>query len=78
MGLVAFAPLAAAGAVTGHALVTRGLTKKTKPPIAYACVIQPRLRLDSGIEPVNEFDRMVVMLEGGHESPQDSRHGGTE
>jgi plastocyanin len=59
-----------AGSVTGHAIVTKHLTKKTVTPAVYnlrgaAAATTPR---DLG--PVNEFDRMVVILEGGSEAPK--------
>jgi plastocyanin len=54
-----------AGSISGHAIVTKRLTKRTASPIVYnlrgaAPAAAPR---DS--DPVNEFDRMVVILEGG-------------
>lgn len=54
-----------AGSISGHAIVTKRLTKRTASPIVYnlrgaAPATAPR---DS--DPVNEFDRMVVILEGG-------------
>jgi plastocyanin len=53
------------GDLHGHALITKRLTKKALSPIVYnlrgtATPASPR----DG-EPVNEFDRMVVILEGG-------------
>src|SRR5277367_2407901 len=59
-----------AGSVTGHAIVTKRLTKKTVSPAVYnlrgaTAATAPR---DPG--PVNEFDRMVVILEGGSPAPK--------
>ena len=64
-GFLFLALNAVAGDVTGHALVTKRLTKKTLSPIVYnlrgtAAPAGPR-----DTEPVNEFDRMVLILEGG-------------
>jgi plastocyanin len=69
MGFLFLAQSAVAGDVAGHALVTKRLTKKTLSPIVYnlrgtAAPAEPR---DS--EPVNEFDRMVMILEGGKLPP---------
>jgi plastocyanin len=64
-GLLWLALQAFAGDVTGHALVTKRLTRKTLSPIVY------NLRGTAAPAPVrdsvsiNEFDRMVVILEGG-------------
>jgi plastocyanin len=62
-GLLLLALHAMAGDVHGRALVTRRLSKKTLSPIVYnlrgtATPLAPR-----DTEPVNEFDRMVVILE---------------
>jgi plastocyanin len=62
-GLFLLAMQALAGDVHGHALITKRLSKKTLSPIVYnlrgtASPVAPR---DS--EAVNEFDRMVVILE---------------
>jgi hypothetical protein len=58
-----------AGDVTGHALITKRLTKKTLSPIVYnlrgtAAPAAPR-----DTDPVNEYDRMVLILEGGKLPP---------
>jgi len=68
-GFLFLAVNAVAGDVTGHALVTKRLTKKTLSPIVYnlrgtAAPAGPR---DN--EPVNEFDRMVMILDGGKMPP---------
>src|SRR5579862_9090287 len=59
--LVAFQALG--GDVHGHALITKRLSKKALSPIVYnlrgtAAPIAP-----ADTEPLNEFDRMVVILE---------------
>jgi hypothetical protein len=61
---------ATAGDVTGHALVTKRLSKRTLSPIVYNLrgTAAPLAPPDS--EPVNEFDRMVVILEGGKLTPR--------
>jgi plastocyanin len=68
-GLFLFALHAVAGDVTGHVLVTKRLTKKVLSPIVY------NLRGTAGSaapasEPVNEFDRMVLILDGGKLPPK--------
>ncbi len=70
LGLL-FLGLNASGAdVTGHAFVTKHLTKKALSPIVYNLrgTAAPAPPLDA--EPVNEFDRMVVILEGTKPQPQ--------
>jgi len=69
-GFLFLALNALAGDVTGHALVTKRLTKKTLSPIVYNLrgTAAPAGLRDS--EPVNEFDRMVLILEGGKMTPQ--------
>jgi plastocyanin len=68
-GLIFSVVNAFAGDVTGHAYVTKHLTKKALSPIVY------NLRGTAGpaplpdTEPANEFDRMVVMLEGANPEP---------
>jgi plastocyanin len=61
---------ASAGDVVGHALVTKRLTKKALSPIVYNLrgTAAPAAALET--EPVNEFDRMVMILEGGAASPR--------
>jgi plastocyanin len=58
-----------AGDVTGHAVVTKRLTKKRLTPIVYNLrgTAAPLAPPDAG--PVNEYDRMVVFLEGGKRPP---------
>jgi hypothetical protein len=74
-GLLIFAlnvltPHAVAGDVTGHAIVTKRLTKRALSPIVYNLrgTTAPAPPVDS--EPVSEFDRMVVILEGGKLPPR--------
>lgn len=64
---------ALAGDVSGHAFVTRRLTKKVLSPIVYnlrgtATPAAPPARPESAA--VNEYDRMVVILEGGKLPPR--------
>jgi hypothetical protein len=69
-GFLALLLPAAGGDVTGHAVVTKRLTKRVISPVAYSLrgTATPAAPVDA--EPVNEFDRMVVMLEGGHLPPK--------
>jgi plastocyanin len=53
-----------AGEVIGHAVITKRLSKKALSPIVYNLRgTAPPAAPTS--EPVNEFDRMVIMLDGG-------------
>jgi plastocyanin len=56
---------AVAGDVTGHALVTKRLTKRVLSPIVYNLRGTATPAAARETEPVNEFDRMVFILEGG-------------
>jgi plastocyanin len=56
---------AMAGDVVGHAIVTKRLTKKAISPIVYNLRGTATPTRPTDTEPVNEFDRMVVILEGG-------------
>jgi plastocyanin len=69
-GLLLFAFNAVAGDVIGHAFVTKRLTKKVLSPIVYNLrgTAAPAAAPDT--EPVNEFDRMVMILEGGKLPPK--------
>jgi len=63
-----------AGDVAGHALITKKLTKKTLAPAVYslrgtAPPVAPTAPVASG-DSASEFDRMVVLLEGGPASPK--------
>jgi plastocyanin len=55
--------LAAAGEVSGHAVITKRLTKKPIAPAVYSLRGTAPTVASEG-ESENEFDRMVVMLEG--------------
>jgi plastocyanin len=59
---------ALAGEVEGHAVVTRRLTKRALSPIVYNLrgVAAPAMPHEA--EPVNEFDRMVVILEASKDT----------
>lgn len=60
-----------AGDVQGHAIITKRLTKKALSPIVYnlrGAVPQPFGSAQGGA--VNEFDRLVVVLEGGTDRPK--------
>ena len=65
VGLFAVSLPASAGDIAGHALITKRLTKKALPSVAYNLrgTAPPAVPVDS--DPVNEFDRVVVMLSGG-------------
>jgi plastocyanin len=69
-GLLLLALPAMAADVHGHALVTKRLSKKALAPIVYNLrgTAAPIAARDT--EPVNEFDRMVVILEGGNLAPK--------
>jgi len=69
-GFLALLLPAAGSDVTGHAVVTKRLTKRVLSPVGYSLrgTATPAAPVDA--EPVNEFDRMVVMLEGGHQPPK--------
>jgi plastocyanin len=65
-GLIALVLPLAAGDVTGHALITKRLTKKALSPVVYnlrGAVAAPPAQAKS--DSANEFDRLVVVLEGG-------------
>jgi plastocyanin len=59
-----------AGDIAGHALIVKRLTKKALPPAVYDLrgTAVPAASIDT--EPVNEFDRMVIILEGGKAAPK--------
>jgi plastocyanin len=61
---------AVAGDVSGHAFVTKRLTKKVLSPIVYNLrgTAAPAAPPDTAA--VNEYDRMVVILEGGKLPPR--------
>jgi plastocyanin len=65
-GLIALVLPVVAGDVTGHALITKRLTKKALSPVVYnlrGAVAAPPAQAKS--DSANEFDRLVVVLEGG-------------
>ena len=69
-GLLLLALNAPAGDLHGRALITKRLSKRALPPIVYnlrgtAAPVAPR-----DTEPVNEFDRMVVILEPEKDGPK--------
>ena len=68
-GLLLLALPALAADVHGHALVTKRLTKKALSPIVYNLRGTAAPPAPREVEPVNEFDRMVVILEGGGPIP---------
>ena len=69
-GLLWFVSSAIAGDVSGHALVTKRLTKKVLSPIVYNLRGTAARAAAPDTEAINEFDRMVVILEGGKLPPQ--------
>jgi plastocyanin len=71
MGLIALVLPVVAGDITGHALITKRLTKKALSPIVYnlrGAVAAPPAPAKS--DTANEFDRLVVVLEGGASKPK--------
>jgi hypothetical protein len=68
--LLFWAMNAVAGDISGHAFVTKRLTKKILSPIVYNLrgTASPAAPID--MAPVNEFDRMVVIIEGGKLPPR--------
>jgi hypothetical protein len=69
-GVLLLALRALAADVHGHALVTKRLTKKALSPIVYNLRGTAAPVATPDTEPVNEFDRMVVILEGGNLPPK--------
>jgi plastocyanin len=68
--LIGFIIPAYSGDITGHAIVTKRLTKKTVSPVVYDLRGTPPRQAAGESEPVNEFERMVVILEGGSAAPK--------
>ena len=62
-GLLLFALLAPASDVQGHATITKRLSKRSLSPIVYNLRGTATPLAGPETEPVNEFDRMVVILE---------------
>jgi plastocyanin len=58
-----------AGDVIGHALVTKRLTKKVLSPVVYNLRGTAAPAAPPDTEKVNEFDGMVMILEGGKQPP---------
>src|ERR1700722_9244208 len=69
-GLLLLALPALAADVHGHALVTKRLSKKALSPIVYNLRGTATPPAPREVEPVDEFDRMVVILEGGDLPPK--------
>lgn len=62
---------AVAGDVQGHAVITKRLTKKALSPVVYNLRgAVPGPSVSNRAEPVNEFDRLVVVLEGAALHPK--------
>jgi len=60
-----------AGDVQGHAIVTKRLTKKALAPVVYNLRgVVPAPSVPSQTDPANEFDRMIVVLEGTGSRPK--------
>lgn len=71
-GLLLLAWPVLAGEVHGHAVVTKRLSKKVLSPIVYNLRGTATPAAPAEAEPVNEFERMVVILEpakGGRQLP---------
>ena len=67
--LFALTALAAAGDVTGHAIITKRLTKKAiaSPIYNLRGTTLPAAPPEAG--PINEFENTVIMMEGGLAAP---------
>ena len=64
-----------AGDVQGHAIITKRLTKKALSPVVYNLRgAVPGPSTPTQTEPESEFDRLVVVLEGGapHAKPPET------
>ncbi|HLW77649.1 MAG TPA: hypothetical protein VKS01_11705 [Bryobacteraceae bacterium] len=66
-GVVALALYSLCGDLTGHAIVTKRLSKKAPPAAVYNLrgATTPAAAEKAADKPGSEFDRMVVILEGG-------------
>jgi plastocyanin len=69
-GFLLLALNALGGDVVGHALVTKRLTKRALSPVIYNLRGTTAPAAPTETEAVNEFDRMVMILEGGKLPPQ--------
>jgi plastocyanin len=58
------------GDVKGHAVITKRLSKKALPPTVYNLRGTPTPQDLPDTETVNEFERMVVMLQGTTKTPK--------
>jgi plastocyanin len=67
--LIALALPATAGDVSGHAIITKRLTKKAPRPGIYNLRGAAPPSTPAETAPVDEFERMVVVLEGGPPAP---------
>jgi plastocyanin len=70
IGVLALILPATAGDVSGRALITRQLTKKTISSVVYDLRGGVSIAAPPSQHPLNEFDRMVVILEGATASPR--------
>lgn len=70
ISLVALTSALWAGDVSGHAVITKRLSKKSLSPIVYNLRGTAPPAGPSDTEAANEFDRMVVILEGGSLPPK--------
>ena len=59
-----------AGDVTGHAVITKRLSRKALVPATYNLRGTPTPLAAPDTESINEFDRMVVMLQGKTKTPK--------
>jgi len=62
--------LLSGGDVKGHAVITKRLSKKAPPPAVYNLRGTPTPQDLPDTETVNEFERMVVMLQGPTKMPK--------
>jgi plastocyanin len=74
IGLLSTSPIALvlsilAGDITGHAVITKRLSKKVIEPANYS-LRGTQVQAPAADEPFSEFDRMVVILEGVKSTPK--------
>jgi len=62
--------LLSAGDVKGHAVITKRLSKRALPPATYNLRGTPTPQAAADPETVNEFERMVIMLQGQTKTPR--------
>jgi plastocyanin len=65
VSLLTFLAPAFAGDVTVHAVITKRLSKKALSPVVYNLRGTAPTIAPSSTDPINEFDRVVLILEGG-------------